>query len=134
MQNMGRVFWMTSVASAAAVIFALDYERPNKAEPVAAQDVPRDEIVVAEAMPDIGTPAYLPPLGQSGTALATAAFGMSALQPETYDGDMVANIIAASPLEEVEKVQLSASLQAAEKGHADLHSVLSDVRSALAVE
>lgn len=131
---MGRVFWITSVAAAAAVIYGLNLERPDRAESVAATDVPRAEVVVAEVQPEIGEAEHLPPLGQSGFALATAAFGMSALQPETYDGDMVASIIAASPLEELEKVQLTSSLQAAERGKADLHSVLSDVRSALAVE
>ena len=131
---MGRVFWITSVAAAAAVIYGLNLERPHRAENVAATAAPVAGTVVADAQPEIGQAERLPTVGQSGFALATAAFGMSALQPETYDGDMVASIIAASPLEELEKVQLTSNLQAAELGQADLHSVLSDVRSALAVE
>ncbi|NNE87910.1 MAG: hypothetical protein HKN27_07520 [Silicimonas sp.] len=131
---MGRVYWITSVAAAAAVIYGLNMERPDRVESVVATEVARADVVVSRVEPEIGTAAQLRPSGQNGFALATAAFGMSALQPETYDGDMVANIIAASPLEELEKVQLTSSLQAAELGEADLHRVLSNVRSALAVE
>ncbi|MEO9825012.1 MAG: hypothetical protein ABJF50_11410 [Paracoccaceae bacterium] len=130
---MGRVFWMTSVASAAVVIFVLS-EGADQVESVEAAQLAYADTTVHSATPDIGTPEDLPDLSHSGFALATAAFGMSALQPETYDGDLVASIIAASPLEEVEKVQLTSNLQQAEEGDADLHRVLSDVRSALAVD
>lgn len=130
---MGRVFWMTSVAAAAVVIYGLS-ESAEQAERVGVTQLANANPGLHSAVPDIGTPEDLPELRQSGFALATAAFGMSALQPETYDGDMVANIIAASPLEEVEKVQLTSNLQLAEEGDADLHRVLSDVRSALAVD
>lgn len=130
---MGRVYWITSVAAASAVIFGLNQAIPEQAEMVAKAQPARADVIVAEALPKIGKAEHLP-FGQDGSALATAAFGMSALQPETYNGDMVASIIAASPLEEVEKVQLTSNLQAAESGNADLHMVLSDVRSALAVE
>lgn len=130
---MGRVFWVTSVCAAAAVILGLNQAMPEQAETVAAGQLAPADVVVAEALPEIGSVERLP-YGRNGSALATAAFGMSALQPETYNGDMVASIIAASPLKEVEKVQLTSSLQAAELGTADLHMVLSDVRSALAVE
>lgn len=130
---MGRVFWMTSVAAAAAVIYGLN-ETAGQAKRANAAKLASAQSNVNLAANDAGQTAPYPVLGQSGSALATAAFGMSALQPETYDGDMVASIIAASPLEEVEKVQLTSNLQLAEDGNADLHLVLSDVRSALAVE
>ncbi len=130
---MGRVFWMTSAAAAAAVIYGLN-ETADHAERVNATQLASVETVAPQAAAVSGTSARLPALGQSGSALATAAFGMSTLQPETYDGEMVASIIAASPLEEVEKVQLTSNLQLAEEGDADLHRVLSQVRSALAVE
>lgn len=70
----------------------------------------------------------------AGGALATAAFGMSALQPETYNGDMVLDIIDASPLDPLEKRELADDLAAAERGRADLRDVLADVRVALAIE
>lgn len=130
---MGRVFWITSVAAASVVIFGLN-EKANRSEAVAATQLARADAMVEHVSPEIGKAEQLPSVGSSGFALATAAFGMSALQPETYNGDMVASIIANSPLEELEKVQLTSSLQAAESGKADLHSVLSDVRSALAVD
>lgn len=130
---MGRVFWITSLAAAAVVIYGLS-ETAGKAERVTGTQIASVEAVSPIATPDVSESVRLPALGQSGSALATAAFGMSALQPETYDGDMVASIIAASPLEEVEKVQLTSNLQQAEIGQADLNRVLSDVRSALAVD
>ena len=71
---------------------------------------------------------------ESGSALAAAAFGLSALQPETYDGDIVLEIIHASHLNATEKEELTAVLLAAEEGQGDLVNVLQDVRVALAVE
>ncbi|CAN0584545.1 unnamed protein product, partial [Ectocarpus sp. 12 AP-2014] len=129
---MGRVFWMTSVVAATVVIYGLNEgaSHAEKAENTQLAHANVETHVVAAKASDT---VNLLPVKQSGFALATAAFGMSALQPETYDGDMVASIIAASPLEEVEKVQLTSNLQEAEQGDADLHIVLSDVRSALAV-
>lgn len=135
---MGRVFWITSVVAAAVVIYGLNEGvRLSEKTPVtqlAQTDAVSDGGSSHSATPDIGDAAKLLTIGQSGSALATAAFGMSALQPETYDGDMVASIIAASPLEELEKVELTSNLLEAEKGDADLNHVLSEVRSALAVD
>ena len=71
---------------------------------------------------------------ENGSALAAAAFGLSALQPETYDGDIVLEIIHASHLNATEKEELTAVLLAAEEGQGDLVNVLQDVRVALAVE
>lgn len=73
-------------------------------------------------------------VGTAGSALASAAFGLDALQPETYNGEIVLDIIDASPLAGTEKRRLAAGLEAAEAGRADLQRVLSDVRYALAVE
>ena len=70
----------------------------------------------------------------TGDALSAAAFGLSALQPETYNGEIVLDIIDASPLDGGEKDRLSAKLLAAEAGHARLPDVLEDIRLALAVE
>ena len=78
------------------------------------------------------TPRWNPNV--TGSALSTAAFGLSALQPETYNGEIVLDIIDASPLESGEKDRLSAKLLAAEAGHARLPDVLEDIRLALAVE
>lgn len=72
--------------------------------------------------------------GSSGRALAAAAFGLSALQPDTYNGELVLEIIDASHLDDTEKQELAADLAAAEAGRADLDDVLQDVRIALAVE
>ena len=130
---MGRVFWMTSVVAATVVIYGLN-EGASHAEKAGDARHALADVEALAATPKTVDPAHLPPVAQSGFALATAAFGMSALQPETYDGDMVASIIAASPLQEVEKVQLTSNLQEAEQGDADLNRVLSDVRSALAVD
>ena len=130
---MGRTYWVTSLVAAVAVIFGLNQAIPEQAELVGKPQAARADVVIAQTRREIEKTKRLP-IGHNGSALATAAFGMSALQPETYNGDMVASIIAASPLEEVEKVQLTSNLEAAESGKADLHLVLSDVRSALAVE
>ena len=73
-------------------------------------------------------------LREDGSALAAAAFGLSALQPETYDGDIVMEIIHASHLNATQKKKLTAVLLAAEEGQGDLVNVLQDVRVALAVE
>jgi hypothetical protein len=70
----------------------------------------------------------------TGSALSAAAFGLSALQPETYNGEIVIDIIDASPLDMRDKDRLTAKLLAAEAGHAKLPDVLEDIRLALAVE
>lgn len=73
-------------------------------------------------------------LDDTGSALATAAFGLSALQPETFNSQMVRDIIEASPLAYGEKDRLTAKLLAAEAGQAELPRVLEDIRVSLAVE
>ena len=87
---------------------------------------------IAYAEPEIGHAKTLEL--RSGSALATAAFGMSALQPETYNGELVIELLKASPLADEDKARLVASLNAAEVGKGDLPSVLADVRTALAIE
>jgi len=119
-----QVFWFTGAVAAVAAIWALATSRPDGPEAVSAQ--------VAFAGPEVKEPVVLPPM--NGSALATAAFGMSALQPETYNGEMVEDLILASPLELVEKRKLKDALKAAEAGEAELADVLSNVRMALAVE
>ena len=124
---MGQIFWITSVVAAFAVIFGVGTIAEQET-----QSLP-DEYDTAFAEPDLGEPeAFF--MRSSGSALASAAFGLSALQPETYNGEIVLDIIDASPLERAEKQRLAANLQAAEDGDADLHSVLSEVRVSLAVE
>lgn len=73
-------------------------------------------------------------VGSGGSALATAAFGLSALQPETFNGEIVLDIIEASPLEFAEKDRLTAKLMAAKAGNAELPRVLADIRTSLAIE
>lgn len=80
---------------------------------------------------DVPEPAELPT--SSGSALATAAFGMSALQPETYDRDVVMDIIQASPLSQPDKSRLAGYLNNAETGAEKLSVALKNVRIALAV-
>lgn len=123
---MGRFFWATAGVTALAVALGviataqLSPESPERLE-------------VAFVEPEISEPeAFF--IGNSGSALASAAFGLSALQPETYNGEIVLDIIGASPLEHHEKMRLATSLRAAEAGRADLHRVLSEVRVSLAVE
>ena len=100
-----------------------------------------------EVNPDAGQVAYLeaPAASSSndasrledgtiGSALATAAFGLSALQPETFNSEIVLDIIDASPLGYAEKDRLTAKLMAARAGNAELPRVLADIRASLAVE
>ena len=125
---MGQIFWMTSaVAVVAAVVGA-------KTIAISPSESSIEYYDTAYVEPDIGEPDAFFITPSSGSALASAAFGLSALQPETYNGEIVLDIIDASPLEQIEKMRLTASLQAAEAGQADLGSVLSDVRVSLAVD
>lgn len=119
------VWFGVAAVSAVAVAGFLDTRGSSSGATAAPND--------AFASSAIGGPeAFFIP--SAGAALATAAFGMSALQPETYDGEMVLDLIDASPLDPVEKRELAADLAAAERGRADLDDVLADVRIALAVE
>ena len=96
----------------------------------AAKDVETVTYETAYVEPDIGEPKVLDL--SRGSALATAAFGMSALQPETYNGELVIELLKASPLADEDKARLVASLNAAEAG--ELPAILADVRTALAIE
>lgn len=124
---MGQVVWITGVVASAAVVWAVASSgAENPTELVHA------ELTVAYAEPEIGEAEAFP--ASSGSALAAAAFGMSALQPETYNGEIVMEIIKASPLSSDEKSRLSRELAAVDAGQADLSDVLFNVRMALALE
>lgn len=125
---MGHVFWIASVAAAAAVILGL-----SRNEEVGGVHASLAATEGGFAEPDIGQPEGFG-VGRGGDALAMAAFGMSALQPETYNGELVLGIIEASPLDSAEKVKLARNLEAAESGEVELAVVLQDVRIALAVD
>jgi hypothetical protein len=104
---------------------AIKTERNSQVRQVAQQDV------TVEA----GTGPFVElQTGSAGSALATAAFGLSALQPETYNGEVVLDIIEASPLEYAEKDRLTAMLMSAEAGQGELPEVLEDIRISLAIE
>lgn len=125
---MRQTIWiMTAAAAVGSVIglTALGYQRP---EPVEAKTSEQSRPVRVAKAQDVAE------FGSSGRALATAAFGLSALQPDTYNGELVLEIIDASHLDEGEKQDLASDLAAAEAGRADLDDVLEDVRIALAVE
>jgi hypothetical protein len=131
--NMGQVIWIMAGAAAVGAVIGLTSLSHQERVSATTKVVPTEEAGVAEARSDVGEPEVVE-LGASGSALAAAAFGLSALQPETYDGELVLDIIDASHLDEVAKEELAADLEAAEKGRADLDDVLEDVRIALAVE
>ncbi len=124
---MGQAVWIASATAVAALVVGsvVFVDRRENIEPVA--------MLEAEAAPEIGEAAQLE-FGSTGSAIATAAFGLSALQPETYNSQIVIDIIEASPLGYGEKDRLTAKLMAAEAGHAKLPSVLADIRISLAVE
>lgn len=128
---MGQIIWILAGAAAIGSVIgltALGNQEPVLAEPETAKPAEVAEVVAAApTQPVTG-------FGSSGSALAAAAFGLSALQPDTYDGELVLDIIDASHLNEDEKQDLAADLAAAEAGRADLDDVLADVRIALAVE
>ncbi|MCG6883560.1 MAG: hypothetical protein LJE62_07375 [Silicimonas sp.] len=124
---MGRIVLMSSCAFVMAFAFglAIKTERNSQVRQVAQQDV------TVEA----GTGPFVElQTGSAGSALATAAFGLSALQPETYNGEVVLDIIEASPLEYAEKDRLTAMLMSAEAGQGELPEVLEDIRISLAIE
>lgn len=117
---------------AGAAIFggAIGWTALGSSNLTAAED---DAEYVLAPPPQLGEPLVVE-FREHGSALAAAAFGLSALQPETYDADIVLEIIHASHLKATEKEQLAAVLLAAEEGRGDLVHVLQDVRVALAVE
>ncbi|MEM7717751.1 MAG: hypothetical protein AAF222_00980 [Pseudomonadota bacterium] len=124
---MGRVVWITSgvVGAFMALAFVTSDNQPPQAEQVVFED--------SEMSPDWGTVEQVN-AGPTGSAIATAAFGLSALQPETFNRQIVIDIIEASPLGYGEKDRLTAKLMAADAGRAKLPSVLEDIRVSLAVE
>ncbi len=126
---MGRFFWISSVAVAGAIVFGLNTMAER--ETVAKLDEASQPSAFVE--PAIGAPAELE-IGTTGSALATAAFGLSALQPETFNSQIVRDIIEASPLAYSEKDRLTAKLMAAEAGNAQLPRVLADIRVSLALD
>lgn len=120
---MGQVIFASSVLIVVAVLFGLSAQPGPR--PIASD--------VAFAAPEIGAPQQLT-VGDTASALSTAAFGLSALHPETYNGQIARDVIAASPLGYSEKDRLTAKLYAADAGRAYLPKVLLDVRTSLAVE
>lgn len=125
---MGHVIWISGAATAMAIVLGISVAGPDHSEPAVAQ-VER----TAYVQPAIAEPSSMT-VGSAGSALATAAFGMSALQPETFNGELVLDIIEASPLADEEKSQLFASLRAVENGQTDLDVALEEIRVALAIE
>lgn len=132
---MGNILWLSGLVAAAVLVLQASGSRPYSSASPIGPDARTDDdaAILAYAQPAIGEPLRVE-LDVQSSALATAAFGMAALQPETYDKDMVLEIIDASPLAEIEKTQLVAGLSAVEIGNAELDRVLLDVRVALAVE
>lgn len=114
-------------------IVLLDDDDRVKPVPLAGP-VPQDEAVASTVSPKVVEETRAVEVGSGGSALATAAFGLSALQPETFNGEIVLDIIEASPLEFSEKDRLTAKLMAAKAGNAELPRVLADIRMSLAIE
>jgi len=119
---MGQYILITGLASAVVVFVSVASSSSEKEE---------QAYTSAYVSTDVSEPAELP--ASNGSALATAAFGMSALQPETYNRDVVVDIIHASPLSKSDKSRLTGYLQNAETGTEKLSVVLKNVRIALAV-
>jgi hypothetical protein len=125
---MGHIVWIFAALAAVGGLIgltSLDNHEPRTVTPVTAQD--------SASKARAPQPKY-DDFGSSGSALSVAAFGLSALQPDTYNGELVLEIIDASHLDEEEKDALASGLAAAEAGRADLEEVLEDVRVALALE
>lgn len=125
---MGHVFWIFAALAAVGGLIgltSLDNHEPRVAKP---------KTVQADGPVEKAPQRTFDDFGSSGSALSVAAFGLSALQPDTYNGELVLEIIDASHLDEEEKDALAADLAAAEAGRADLDEVLEEVRVALALE
>ena len=103
---MGQTVWISGALFAAALL-------AGAVVSVSTQDsVAPLDAVEPVAVPEFGAPEQLED-SSAGSALATAAFGLSALQPETFNSQIVIDIIEASPLEYGEKDRLTAKLMAA---------------------
>lgn len=125
---MGRAVLISGISLAIAIALglAVQLDRNESVEPLAMVD--------STVLPNAEDAAAPFEVGSTGSALATAAFGLSALQPETFNGQIVRDIIEASPLGYGEKDRLTAKLIAAEAGRSELPRVLADIRVSLAVE
>lgn len=123
---MGHLLWISSFGVAIIVVAALNATTARETRELA-------QAKSAYATAEIGAPAELM-VGATGSALATAAFGLSALQPETYNAQLARDVIEASSIELTEKDRLTAKLHAADAGYAELPLVLQDVRHTLAVD
>lgn len=125
---MGRLFWLAGFAVLGAVAIGMNALPEEGTAMVSVSQAP-----TATARPEVKSEQF--DFGtSSGSALSTAAFGLSALQPETFNGQIVLDIIEASPLDLGEKDRLIAKLIAAKSGRANLPRVLSDIRVSLAIE
>lgn len=124
---MGHFLWISGAAASAVVLLAIAVTSDKR------EDAPSGSYLSAYAEPEVRETLEFNHRND-GSALATAAFGLSALQPETYNGQIVQDIIEASPLAYGEKDRLIAKLHAAEAGNAELPRVLTDIRVSLAVE
>ena len=122
---MGHIIWASSFAAVAAFVFGITAGDPN------ADGAPAEDRVAAETP---SAPAEVTGNGSWGSALASAAWGMSARRPETYNGEIVIDLLEASPLSESERDAFEADLAAAELGRADLDEVLANIRLALALD
>ncbi len=122
---MGHIIWASSFAAVAAFVFGITTGDSD------ADGAPVERSVVAETPT---APAEVTGNGSWGSALASAAWGMSALRPETYNGEIVIDLLEASPLSESDRDAFEADLAAAELGRADLDEVLADIRMALALD
>lgn len=125
---MGHVIWISGAAAAMAIVLGLSAASSDRSAGVEEQNEG-----TAYVQPAIAEPAAMT-VGSAGSALATAAFGMSALQPETFNGELVFDIIEASPLADQEKSRLYASLRAINNGQTDMDLALEEIRIALAIE
>ncbi|MEM6387433.1 MAG: hypothetical protein AAF718_14480 [Pseudomonadota bacterium] len=132
---MGRVVLIFGITLTLTIAVALgvtvQLDRAGDVEPLAALDRSVSARGGAKENMEISQPVQV---GSTGSALATAAFGLSALQPETFNSQIVRDIIEASPLAYGEKDRLTAKLAAAEAGRGELPRVLADIRVSLAVE
>ena len=123
---MGQVVWMSGLVVSAGVAWAVSSSEADQSSEFA------NDATVAYVEPEIGETEVF--TVSSGSALSAAAFGMAALQPETYNGEIVMDIINASHLADDEKSRLAGDLAAVAAGRAELTAVLFDVRIALALE
>ena len=122
---MGQIIWASSIAAVAAFFYGIAAGDPD------ANSAPVEPTVVAESR---AAGEERSGNGSWGSALASAAWGMSALRPETYNGEIVIDLLEASPLSESERAAFEADLAAAELGRANLDEVLADIRVALALD